>query len=540
MAFPVSPTEGQTYTENNTVWIYSAVTGQWNRSVINPLNETLYVFGSASATGAAGEIQYTDGSRLAASPNLVWDDVNDELEVGGDVVLDDGGTFTTTLQTVTPTQNRTISFPDATGTVALVAGSSGQLVYNNAGAYAGVPSTVVGATGDVTLALNGAASTPPLDVTGTWFTGGTSTTTKPQVLIEPAGTTSTAWSTSGTGLGVNAASGFTGRLLDLQTNGTSRAIVTGGGQLLAGTSTARGVGSSVLWQSYIEGNSGSGIYPGLAIVDNSTGNEGPYFILGKSKSATVGSSTVVAINDSLGGIVFAGADGTNLHAQGARISCFVDGTPGTGDMPGRLVFSTTADGAGLPTERMRIRNDGNVYINTTSDPSVDQAKLGVVSTSAAFPAVSIVGGTGPWAVKVGTTDTGATRYIIGVCNNSGTTLGGITTNGTVITYGGTSDYRLKENVKPVTNALDTLANLKPVTFTWKSTGEVGNGFIAHELAEAFPDAVAGQKDAVEADGSIKPQMVDQSKLVSVLTAALQEAVAKIEILEAKVAALEGA
>jgi hypothetical protein len=73
----------------------------------------------------------------------------------------------------------------------------------------------------VTLALNGAASTPPLDVTGTWFTGGTSTTTKPQVLIEPTGATSTAWSTAGTGLGVNAASGFTGRLLDLQINGTS-------------------------------------------------------------------------------------------------------------------------------------------------------------------------------------------------------------------------------------------------------------------------------------------------------------------------------
>jgi hypothetical protein len=221
MAFPVSPTEGQTFTENNTVWIYSAVTGQWNRSVINPLNETLYVFGSASATGAAGEIQYTDGSRLAASPNLVWDDVNDELEVGGDVVLDDGGTFTTTLQTVTPTQNRTISFPDATGTVGLVAGSSGQLAYNNAGAYAGVPSSVIGATGDVTLALNGAASTPPLELTGTWFTGGTSTTTKPQVLIEPAGTTSTAWSTSGTGLGVNAVSGFAGRLIDCQVNGSA-------------------------------------------------------------------------------------------------------------------------------------------------------------------------------------------------------------------------------------------------------------------------------------------------------------------------------
>jgi hypothetical protein len=121
MAFPVSPTEGQTFTENNTVWIYSAVMGQWNRSVINPLNETLYEFGgSATATGNAGEIQYTDGTNLAASPNLLWDNANNELEVGGDVVLDDGGTYTTTLQTITPTAARTISFPDATGTVAVL------------------------------------------------------------------------------------------------------------------------------------------------------------------------------------------------------------------------------------------------------------------------------------------------------------------------------------------------------------------------------------------------------------------------------------
>lgn len=60
---------------------------------------------------------------------------------GGDVTLDDGGSFTTTLQCVTPTANRVISLPDATGTVGLVAGSSGQIVYNNAGAYAGTTST---------------------------------------------------------------------------------------------------------------------------------------------------------------------------------------------------------------------------------------------------------------------------------------------------------------------------------------------------------------------------------------------------------------
>jgi hypothetical protein len=163
-----------------------------------------------------------------------------QTSLKGDINLDDGGSFQTTLQLVTPTAARTITFPDATGTVGLVAGSTGQLVFNNAGAYSGLSGVTTDGT-DITLtgrfisSLNGAASAPPGTFTGTWFTGGTATTTKPQVLIEPTGTTSTAWSTSGTGLGVNAASGFGGRLLDLQTNGTSRAVVTGAGDVGIGT-----------------------------------------------------------------------------------------------------------------------------------------------------------------------------------------------------------------------------------------------------------------------------------------------------------------
>lgn len=72
------------------------------------------------------------------------------------------------------------------------------------------------------FSANGAASTPPVSLTGTWFTGGSSTTTKPHFLVQPTGTTSTGWSTSGTGLGINAASGFTGNLADLQLNGVSK------------------------------------------------------------------------------------------------------------------------------------------------------------------------------------------------------------------------------------------------------------------------------------------------------------------------------
>lgn len=87
-------------------------------------------------------------------------------------------------------------------------------------------------TGPLIQSTNGAASTPPLLLSGTWFTGGTATTTKPQLLIEPAGTTSTAWSTSGTGLGVNAPAGFAGNLLDLQVGSVSAMAVGAGGMLL--------------------------------------------------------------------------------------------------------------------------------------------------------------------------------------------------------------------------------------------------------------------------------------------------------------------
>jgi hypothetical protein len=188
---------------------------------------------SSPPGGSTTQVQFNDGGVFGGDADLTWNKTTNVLGVTGDVNLSDGGTYTTTLQTITPTAARTISLPDATGTVALVAGSSGQLLYNNAGVNAGVSSSAIGATGNITLSLNGAASTPPLDVTGTWFTGGTSTTTKPQVLIEPTGATSTAWSTSGTGLGVNAASGFAGNLLDLQVNGTTKASFTTAGDLKA-------------------------------------------------------------------------------------------------------------------------------------------------------------------------------------------------------------------------------------------------------------------------------------------------------------------
>jgi hypothetical protein len=183
--------------------------------------------------GSDTQIQFNDGGAFGGDVDLTYNKTTNLLTTKGDVRLDDGGTFTTTIQTVTATANRTISYPDATGTVALVAGSSQQFIYNNAGAYAGVSTMTFDGT-SVTLAgrlinsYTSLASSPAKVFTGAWATGFGATNTKPHFLIEPSGTTSTGWSNSGTGLGVNAASGFAGNLLDLQVNGTSNFAVQAG------------------------------------------------------------------------------------------------------------------------------------------------------------------------------------------------------------------------------------------------------------------------------------------------------------------------
>jgi hypothetical protein len=104
----------------------------------NPLTGNLDEVGSGGAPGGSTtQIQFNDGGSFGGDADLTYNKTTNKLTTGGDVELNDGGTYTTTLQTVTPTANRTISFPDATGTVGLVAGSSGQFIYNNAGALGG-------------------------------------------------------------------------------------------------------------------------------------------------------------------------------------------------------------------------------------------------------------------------------------------------------------------------------------------------------------------------------------------------------------------
>lgn len=152
--------------------------------------------------------------------------------------------------------------------------------------------------------------------------------------------------------------------LVLWTNSTERARITSSGQLLVGTSSARG---DHVFQ--IEGSNYELSSPRFTrFGDNAVS---PGVVLAKTRGTTAGSNTIVNAEDRLGRLEFQGTDGTATRTA-ALIDVFVDGTPGTNDMPGRLVFSTTADGASSPTERMRIGNGGltsigGVYTFTTGN-----------------------------------------------------------------------------------------------------------------------------------------------------------------------------
>ena len=130
-----------------------------------------------------------------------------------------------------------------------------------------------------------------------------------------------------------------------------------------------------------------------------------------------------------------------------------------------------------------------------------------------------------WAVNA------VSGSIVNFYSDNGTAFsyaGAITVNGVVTAYTSVSDYRLKENVQPITGALDKVQALNPVTYTFKDGGQASQGFIAHELQAVIPDAVTGEKDAVNEDGSPKYQGVDTSFLIATLTAAIQELNAKFE------------
>ena len=118
-------------------------------------------------------------------------------------------------------------------------------------------------------------------------------------------------------------------------------------------------------------------------------------------------------------------------------------------------------------------------------------------------------------------------------------VGSVVNDGSNTTYNTSSDYRLKENEVLISDGIERLKLLKPYRFNYKKhPGITVDGFFAHEVTPAVPEAVINEKDGeIDKDGNGYQQM-DYAKITPLLTAALQEAIAEIETLKAKVAALE--
>ena len=117
----------------------------------------------------------------------------------------------------------------------------------------------------------------------------------------------------------------------------------------------------------------------------------------------------------------------------------------------------------------------------------------------------------------------------------GSNVGAIVTGGSNVLYQSYSDYRLKENIIEMTGALNKVSQLKPKIFNYISTPEITNeGFLAHELQEIVPQAVSGEKDDVDENGTPKYQGVDNAHIVPLLVGAIKELKAEIETLKTQI------
>tara|TARA_B100001142_G_scaffold258410_1_gene260299 strand:+ start:75 stop:1286 length:1212 start_codon:yes stop_codon:yes gene_type:complete len=361
--------------------------------------------------------------------------------------------------------------------------------------------------------------------------------------------------------------------VSIVTGGTTQATVDSSGRLLVGTSSAWATGNADLLQ--IQSQFGGNI--DLRRDD----------------------SSVVAGN-SIGSIRFWGNAGDSGEA--ARIQGEPDGTHATGDKPGRLRFLTSPAGDDAPVERMRIDSSGNVGIGLTN-PGDYHANANSLVTSGGITLASTstgsiyfadspsgtgeyvgqlnydhgsnfmqfvvnngeqmridssgntmlgggtVDGQGVLSVKPNSSNgcavlnfdrasTGANSFPL-IFKNAGTTVGSIYFDNSGTGYNTTSDYRVKENVVPLTGAADRLNQLQVRRFNFIADPDTTvDGFLAHEAQAVVPECVTGTKDEVDDDGNPVYQGIDQSKLVPLLTAALQEAMERIETLEAQNASLE--
>ena len=275
-------------------------------------------------------------------------------------------------------------------------------------------------------------------------------------------------------------------------------------------------------------------YPTEAMRIDSSGN----VLIGRT--STIDTSEVLGIKGPSGDHCTFGLTTNGTTNQG--IIAFNDDDA---NFRGKIAYVHNGDSMQFSTagsERMRIDSSGNLLIGTTS---TSNSSPGTKTEAGGQLLVNIRDSTSQniFLNKVGVNGT----FITFAKDSS--TKGSITTDGTNTAYNTSSDYRLKENETLISDGITRLKTLKPYRFNWKSDkNKIQDGFFAHEVT-AVPEAITGIKDEIATEdndeldykkGEPIYQSLDYAKLTPLLTAALQEAIAKIETLETKVAALEAA
>lgn len=311
--------------------------------------------------------------------------------------------------------------------------------------------------------------------------------------------------------------------IGIATNGTEKIRIDSSGNIGINT-------TSPAFALDIYGASTTGILRGFT---NDAG--GPGFVFNKSRSATVGTNTIVTSGDGLGTITWQGANGSS-YTSAASITGSVDGTPGaSNDMPGRLVFSTTADGSGTPTERMRIASDGNVGIGVAGFGNIRTSIRGASATSSNFAFFCDNSSASElFAIR----NDGQFRTGIAASSPYNNTTG--SSPNVVVGSDGTlsrqsSSLKYKEQVEDMTYGLDNVMELRPVTYKGKAEAD-GKKRFGGLVAEEVHDA--GLHEFVVYNADNEPDALHYGNMVALAFKAIQELNAKVEALEARVAELE--
>ena len=483
--------------------------------------------------GSNTQIQFNDNGGFGASTNLTWNESSKEIGINGAGIYSPGAN-----QLALSTGGTGRLFVDASGRVG--AGTNTPTtplhVYN---ASTGLLLNLVSGQNNAGIQFANSGATDTIQIVSRnnnlefrtdlgSYKWKTNNAASDAMVIDSSGRVGIGTATPGSALEINAAASTSPFIAKINTSEVAR--IGSSGRLLVGTSTAA---NNVEWfgtnyvSPYLQiaGLSQNATQSIISYTNSATATGALY--LGKSRGATVGTNTALQNGDIINEVVYAANDGTNF-IRSAIISAFVDGALSTDEVPGRLVFYTNNGASGAsPTERMRIDSSGDTIFAAVTN------KAGILTGAANGKYISWSNSI-MYSGRAGTTLSGHINFY-----NGNGLVGSITTDASATAYNTLSDYRLKENVVPLTGAIDRLNQLQVHRFNFIADPDTTvDGFLAHEAQAVVPECVTGTKDEVDDEGNPVYQGIDQSKLVPLLTAALQEALAEIESLKARVTALE--